>query len=396
MVVLAVISFAIWYFVGPEPAFTNAIIILVTVLIIACPCALGLATPTAITVGIGKGALHGILIRNAEALEKARDIDVLLVDKTGTITKGKPEVTDLAFHDEIDDDFLKNVLFSIESQSEHPLAESIVNYLKQNKTTKSLSITQFENHPGKGVSADVNGHKYQIGSLRLINESNDQNRLLMEKIQQWENTGKTVMVMLEDKKLVSVIAVKDTLKESSPAAIRTLQEMGIKVVMVTGDNRNTAEKIAAETGISDVVAEVLPEEKAAVVKKYQQQGKKVAMAGDGINDAPALALADVGIAMGTGTDIAMESASITLVKGDISRIAEAIMLSRETVKTIRENLFWAFIYNLISLPIAAGVLYPVNGFLLNPMIAGGAMAFSSVSVVLNSLRLKMKPLKLKR
>jgi P-type Cu2+ transporter len=391
VVAIALISFGIWIYLGPEPAFTNALIILVTVLIIACPCALGLATPTAITVGIGKGALNGILIRNAEALEKSRDIDILLIDKTGTVTKGKPEVTDVVNSPEIDTKLFRNLLFTIESNSEHPLAEAIVNGLKKEANVSQLKVSGFENTPGKGVGAFYKDHHYKIGSPRLLKENNIQPvGGLMDQIIRLEQEGKTVVVVLRDSSLIGLVAVKDTIKESSPHAIKTLQEMGIQVVMLTGDSKYNAEKIGMEVGITEIVAEVLPEEKADWVLKYQAEGKKVAMAGDGINDAPALALADVGIAMGTGADIAMESAQITLVKGDIGKIAEAIKLSRETVKTIRQNLFWAFFYNVISIPVAAGVLYPINGFLLSPMIAGGAMAFSSVSVVLNSLRLKMK------
>lgn len=388
---IALISFGAWYFLGPEPAFTNALVILVTVLIIACPCALGLATPTAITVGIGKGALHGILIRNAESLEKAREINVLMVDKTGTITKGKPELTGFRHSGKIEGHLFKSLLVSIESHSEHPLAEAIVNSLKEDPETKMLDMSGFENYPGQGVGAIYNNQLYRIGSVRLLkDEALLPDQEIMNVVESWEQDGQTVVVVLREQELIGAAAVRDTVKKNAAQAIKNLHNMNIEVVMLTGDNRYNAEKVAAEAGIDRVIAEALPEDKAAWVKKYQDQGKIVGMAGDGINDAPALALADVGIAMGTGTDVAMESAAITLVKGDISKIAEAIRLSRETVKTIRQNLFWAFIYNVISLPVAAGILYPVNGFLLNPMIAGGAMAFSSVSVVMNSLRLKMK------
>lgn len=392
VVAIALLSFSVWFFAGPEPAFTNAMIIMVTVLIIACPCALGLATPTAIMVGIGKGALHGILIRNAESLEKAREIDVLMVDKTGTITKGKPELTNYKSLG-VDDAFFKSLLYSIELFSEHPVAEAIVSSFKVDPDAEQLDLSGFENYPGKGVGAFLDKSLYKAGSVRLMkDEAVSADPELMEAIETWESEGKSIVTVIRDNTLIGAAAVRDTVKPNAIDAIRRLHEMNIKVVMLTGDNKRNAERIAAETGIDRVIAEALPEDKAEWVRKYQEEGKVVAMAGDGINDAPALALADVGIAMGTGTDVAIESAAITLVKGDISKIAEAVKLSRETVKTIRQNLFWAFVYNVISIPIAAGALYPVNGFLLNPMIAGAAMSFSSVSVVLNSLRLKMKRL----
>lgn len=392
VVIIALVSFAIWYNWGPEPSFTNALVILVTVLIIACPCALGLATPTAITVGIGKGATRGILIKDAQALEKAREINVLLVDKTGTITQGRPRVTDFITAPDQDQPQLEAIVLALEKKSEHPLAEAMVEYLVQTETN-AMKVEEFNSLTGRGITGMVNNNNYFIGSPRISQEKAvHMEENLKSRMEQLEKDGKTVIIVTENDKMVAVVAIKDTVKENAREAIASLHHNGVKVVMVTGDNRQTAEKIAAEVGIDQVIAEVLPEDKAKVVKDFQQKGQKVAMAGDGINDAPALAQADVGIAMGTGTDVAIESATITLLKGDLSKIAQAIQLSRQTVKTIRENLFWAFFYNVISIPIAAGVLYPVNGFLLNPMIAGGAMAFSSVSVVTNSLRLKLKKL----
>jgi len=390
VVTLALISFAIWYLAGPEPAFTNAFVILVTVLIIACPCALGLATPTAITVGVGKGATNGILIKDAKALESTKDIEVLLVDKTGTITKGKPEVTNIAYStaNEHTEQYQK-IILALESRSEHPLAESIINHLENKQTGLLPEVSEFENIPGLGVEGKIGTNNYFVGSPAIFKKKNLEWPADLEvKWEKWASEGKTVVVLLEDNEAVALLGIRDTIKENSRSAIEKLHQMGIEVVMITGDNPQTAEKIAKEAGIDHFEAEVLPEEKSRIVQRYQAAGKKVAMAGDGINDAPALAMADVGIAMGTGTDIAMESASITLLKGDLIKIAEAIVLSKKTVRTIRENLFWAFFYNVIALPIAAGILYPVNGFLLNPMIAGGAMAFSSFSVVMNSLRLK--------
>jgi Cu2+-exporting ATPase len=386
VITLAVLAFSIWYFLGPEPAFTNAFVILVTVLIIACPCALGLATPTAITVGVGKGAENGILIKDAVALEKAREIQVLMVDKTGTITRGKPEVTDFVFVG--DEAFYRQVVWTIESRSDHPVAESIAARFNENG---NLPVESYETIGGKGIEATIGSKNYFIGSPAFLSAAaREGNAELNQKLEKWSADGKTIAVLIENGVWVGLIAVQDAIKENSGEAISLLHQLNIRVIMLTGDHEKTAAKIAAEVGIDEYYAGVLPENKLQILEKYQKEGFKVAMAGDGINDAPALAKADVGIAMGNGTDVAMESASITLLKGDLSRIAQSIKLSGQTVKTIRENLFWAFIYNIIAIPIAAGLLYPINGFLLNPMLAGAAMAFSSFSVVMNSLRLKRK------
>lgn len=394
VIVIAIISFVVWGVWGPEPQITFAIITSVTVLIIACPCALGLATPTAIMVGIGKGAENGILIKDAESLELAHKLNVIAVDKTGTITQGKPEVTDMIWDVPIERrNEISNVILSIESQSEHPLALAVVNHLKK-ENSESLALESFESITGKGVKASFGNEVFLIGNRRLLEENKiETSSALKEKIDQLSQEAKTVVYVAQHNEAVALIGIADTIKETSKAAILALQKMGLKVHMLTGDNQQTAEAIGRQAGVDHIKAEVLPADKAEYVKKLQSEGLKVAMVGDGINDSPALAQADVGIAMGTGTDIAIESAEITLIKGDLEDIVKAIKLSKETVKTIRQNLFWAFIYNLIGIPIAAGVLYPFTGFLLNPMFAAAAMAFSSVSVVTNSLRLKARSLK---
>ncbi len=387
---LAILSAAIWYLFGPEPQITYSFVILVTVLIIACPCALGLATPTALMVGIGKGAENGILIRNAEALERARQINVIVVDKTGTITKGHPEVSEIVWlqSDVKKDQILEDVL-AIEKKSEHPLASSIVRYLNH-LTNSSINVVNFNTITGLGVSATINDNEYIIGNCQLMGE----NQICIEEehqyFNQFGNTSQTQVFVAKNKSLVALISIADKIKDNSISAIQSLHKMNLQVHMLTGDNQGAAEEIAKRTGIDNFKAEVLPKDKLDYIKELQQKGYNVAMVGDGINDSPALSQADIGIAMGHGTDIAMESADITLVKGDLEKIAASLKLSKETVLTIKENLFWAFIYNIVAIPIAAGILYPINGFMLNPMIAGGAMAFSSVSVVLNSLRLKSK------
>ena len=386
VIVIAVASFIVWNIFGGDNGFTQGLLALVTVLVIACPCALGLATPTAIMVGVGKGAEKGILIKDAESLELAKKVNAVILDKTGTITEGKPVVTNDFWTEETP--ILKQILFSIEKQSEHPLADAVVSHLKNQNT---VSITQFESITGKGAKAEIDGITYFIGNKRLIQE----NEILIEnavaqKANQWGNEAKTVIWFANTKKTIAILAIADQIKATSKKAIEELQLSGIEVYMLTGDNEMTAKAVSEKVGIKHYKAEVLPEHKAAFVKQLQQQGKVVAMVGDGINDSTALAQADVSIAMGKGSDIAMDVAKMTIISSDLTKIPEAIHLSKSTVRTIKQNLFWAFIYNLIGIPIAAGILYPINGFLLNPMIAGAAMALSSVSVVSNSLWLKYK------
>lgn len=391
VVSIALLSFALWYFLGPSPQFTTAMVVLVSVLIIACPCALGLATPTAITVGIGKGAQQGILIKDAEALEKAARIDVLFVDKTGTLTEGKPQLTDFIVAPDKDKTAIQQAVLAIEKQSEHPLARAVVNYLEQAGIAPAVEAEYFQNRSGFGVAAAVGSSSFLLGNRRLMEEERAVfTPALEEKAIQLAGEQKTVIFVARKGEVVALIGLQDTIKEEARQAVHALHKQGIKVIMLTGDNKATAAYVARETGIDEFYAEVLPEDKGTHVKQYKAKGKIVAMAGDGINDAPALALADVGIAMSTGTDIAIESAPITLLNGNIGALTKAIRLSAATSKTIRQNLFWAFIYNIIAIPVAAGALYPLWGFLLDPMIAGAAMAFSSLSVVLNSLRLKMR------
>ncbi len=386
VIAIAITAFIVWNIFGGDNGFTQGMLALITVLVIACPCALGLATPTAIMVGVGKGAEKGILIKDAESLELAKKVNVVILDKTGTITEGKPVVTNDFWTDE--NPTLKQILFSIEKQSEHPLAEAVVSHLKSQSTT---TISKFESITGKGAKAEVKGETYFIGNKRLMEENNISiNESILEKVQRWSNEAKTVIWFADSQQVISVIAIADQIKATSQKAIEELQQSGIEVYMLTGDNENTAKAVSEKVGIKHYKAEVLPEHKAAFVKQLQEQGKIVAMVGDGINDSTALAQADVSIAMGKGSDIAMDVAKMTIISSDLTKISEAIHLSKSTVSTIKQNLFWAFIYNLIGIPIAAGILYPINGFLLNPMIAGAAMAMSSVSVVSNSLWLKYK------
>lgn len=386
VIALALISFGIWYFLGPEPVFTQAMVIFITVLIIACPCALGLATPTALMVGIGKGASGGILIKDAQALESAHQIDVLILDKTGTITEGKPSVT----YSSIDDVRLQEIVLAIEMQSEHPIASAVVNHLKMAEISPA-EIEQFESITGKGVRASVNDHTYYLGNQRLLEDfSILTDSQWIEKAKELEAKANTVIFLGDEKGVLGIMAIADKIKASSKSAIQELIKKGIDVFMLTGDNESTASAIAKEVGITHFHANVLPAEKGDFVRKKQEQGFIVAMVGDGINDSSALAQANVGIAMGSGTDIAMESADITLMNSNLELVNVAIRLSTETMKTIRQNLFWAFIYNIVAIPIAAGALYPTFDFLLNPMIAGAAMSLSSISVLANSLRLKNK------
>ncbi len=381
---IAILSLISWVILGGENGFTQGILALVTVLVIACPCALGLATPTAIMVGVGKGAEQGILIKDAESLELAKKVDAIILDKTGTITYGKPTVTNSKWLDE--NDILKQILLSIEKQSEHPLAEAVVNYLKDINT---VHIHHIESLTGKGVRANYKDINYLVGNQKLLTENQILiDNSLKEQADKWLHEAKTVIWFADDKKALAVLAIADEIKETSIEAIKELQKMGIEVHMLTGDNYNTAKAIAEKTGISSFKGEVLPKDKADFVKELQAQGKIVAMVGDGINDSTALAQANVSIAMGKGSDIAIDVAKMTIISSDLMKISTAIKLSKSTVNTIKQNLFWAFIYNVVGIPIAAGILYPINGFLLNPMIAGAAMALSSISVVGNSLRLK--------
>lgn len=386
---IAVLAFILWVILDPANGFSHGLLALVTVLIIACPCALGLATPTAIMVGIGKGAEKGILIKDAESLEIAKKTDAVVLDKTGTITEGRPQVTDILWNN--NDSSKASVFMSLERQSEHPLAEAVVKYFNQSEYNNYDSVDKFESLTGKGVKGYVDGQLFFAGNEKLLSEngiliSSD----LKQKSEQLSQEAKTVIWFADADRALAVIAITDKVKESSKEAVRQMQAAGIKVYMLTGDIESTAKAIAANVGVDQYQAGVQPLQKAEFVKQLQAKGKTVAMVGDGINDSAALAQADISIAMGKGSDIAIDVAKITIISSDLTKIPEAIKLSKQTVSTIRQNLFWAFIYNLIGIPIAAGLLYPINGFLLNPMIAGAAMALSSVSVVTNSLMLKWK------
>ena len=385
---ISILTFISWIIWGNENAFTYALMNAVTVLVIACPCALGLATPTAIMVGIGKGAENNILIKDAESLELSHNITAVVLDKTGTITEGKPAVSDVIFKDEQDMAELQSVLLAIELQSEHPLAEAVVRHF-ENTAIEPVALDKIESITGKGVPANYKNQQYLVGSPSMMKE----NKVILDEslqnnIQQLQQQAKTVIIFSKNGIARIVLAITDSIKEKSAFAIERLQKMGIEVYMLTGDNQQTAKAIAEQVGLKNFKAEVMPAEKAAFVEQLQKDGKIVAMVGDGINDSHALATADVSIAMGKGSDIAMDVAKMTLITSDLNSIPKAINLSKKTVATIKQNLFWAFIYNIIGIPIAAGILFSINGFLLNPMIAGAAMALSSVSVVGNSLRLK--------
>lgn len=382
---ISILTFILWFVLGGDNGIVHGLLAAITVLVIACPCALGLATPTAIMVGVGKGAENGILIKDAESLELARKVDAIILDKTGTITESRPEVTGVQWLN--NDDTTKNILLSIEKQSEHPLAEAVLKHLK---SVQTVTLSMFDSITGKGAKAGHNNETYFVGNKTLLKENNITIAgQLQKQADEWTAQSKTVIWFADSKQALSVIAIADKIKETSVAAIGQMQEMGIELYMLTGDNEATAKAIAEQAGIKHYKAEVLPQHKADFVKELQQHGKTVAMVGDGINDSTALATADVSIAMGKGSDIAMDVAKMTIISSDLTKIPRAIKLSKQTVATIKQNLFWAFIYNLIGIPIAAGILYPINGFLLNPMIAGAAMALSSVSVVSNSLRLKL-------
>ena len=388
---IAVLSFAAWFISG-EP-FVFAMTIFISVLVIACPCALGLATPTAIMVGTGKGAENGILIKGGEALETAHKINTVVLDKTGTITQGKPEVTDILPAPGVKRDYLLRLAASAEKGSEHPLGEAIVR-LAESEMLEILKTDKFEAIPGQGIAVEIDGSRILLGNSKLMAEKGIDLSSLQSFADTLADEGKTPMFMVVDKKLAGVIAVADVVKPSSAAAIQKLHRMGIEVAMITGDNRKTAEAIAKQVGIDRILAEVMPQDKASEVKKLQAEGKKVAMVGDGINDAPALVQADIGIAIGSGTDVAMESADIVLMKSDLMDVATAIQLSKSTIRNIKQNLFWAFGYNVAGIPIAAGLLFVFGGPLLNPMFAAAAMSMSSVSVLTNALRLKrFKPSK---
>ncbi|HYE56327.1 MAG TPA: heavy metal translocating P-type ATPase, partial [Chitinophagaceae bacterium] len=386
---IAIVTFITWMIFGGENAFTHALLTSVTVLVIACPCALGLATPTAIMVGVGKGAENNILIKDAESLELAHKVDTLILDKTGTITEGKPLVTDIRWM--VHEDTLpyhKEILYTLEARSEHPLAEAIAGRLK-GEGIKSIAMDAFESITGRGVKARLAATTYFIGNEQLLRENRiDIHQQVTSDASRLQEEANTVVYFADNEKVVAIIAIADKVKATSPAAVQALQARGIDVYMLTGDNEETARAVAKQVGLTHYKAAVMPSGKANFIKQLQQQGKVVAMVGDGINDSHALAQADVSIAMGKGSDIAMDVAKMTLITSDLGSITKALNLSAKTVKGVRQNLFWAFIYNVIGIPLAAGVLYPVNGFLLDPMIAGAAMALSSISVVMNSLRLK--------
>jgi Cu+-exporting ATPase len=387
VVLTAIVTFLIWGFFGPPPRMAYALVNAVAVLIIACPCALGLATPMSVMVGVGRGAMAGVLIKNAESLEIFRKVDTLIFDKTGTLTEGKPKLISVVPSSGIDERELLRLAGSIERGSEHPLAQAIV----KGAESKAITLTEvkdFKSFTGKGVMGNVDGQTIMLGHQKWLEEINIGTDLPAAKAERLRKDGQTVMFLATKEKCLGMLGVADSIKESTLEAIKLLHHEGLRLIMVTGDNQATAEAVAGKLGIDEVRAGVLPENKAEIVKELQSQGKRVGMAGDGVNDAPALAQADVGIAMGSGTDVAMESAGITLVKGDLRGIAKARVLSRATIRNIRENLFFAFIYNILGVPVAAGALYPFFGILLSPIIASAAMSFSSVSVVANALRLR--------
>jgi Cu+-exporting ATPase len=387
VIAVAILAFAAWGMFGPEPRFGFGLVAAVSVLIIACPCALGLATPMSIMVGVGRGAHSGVLIKNAEALERMEKIDTIVVDKTGTLTRGKPEVVAIRTAGEIGEDEVLRLAASLERASEHPLATAIVKAAE----TRGLALAEpsnFDAPVGKGVMGMVEGRSLVIGNAKFLDSNAVSTEPLAEEADLLRRDGATVVFVGIDGTATGLIAIADPVKPTTPQALEALKADGIHVVMLTGDNRTTAEAVARKLGIDAVEAEVLPDRKSAVVERLRQEGRVVGMAGDGVNDAPALAAADVGIAMGTGTDVAIESAGVTLLEGDLQGIVRARRLSQATMRNIRQNLFFAFIYNAAGVPIAAGVLYPVFGILLSPMIAAAAMSLSSVSVIANALRLR--------
>jgi Cu+-exporting ATPase len=387
VILIAVVTFIIWTIVGPEPQFAYALINAVAVLIIACPCALGLATPMSIMVAMGKGAQVGVLFRDAEAIEVLRDVNTLVVDKTGTLTEGKPELVTVAPVTGVEEKELLRLGASLERASEHPLAAAIVAGAEK-RAVELTRVDSFESITGKGVHGKIDGHAVALGNRGLLQDLGIDPGNLAEQAEVLRVDGQTVMFVTIDGRPSGLLGVADPIRQSSAEAINQLHAQGIRIIMLTGDSRTTAQAVAAKLNIDEVAAEVLPNQKAEIVKRFQAQKQRVAMAGDGINDAPALAQADVGIAMGTGTDVAIASAGVTLVKGDLRGIIRARRLSRATMNNIKQNLFFAFVYNALGVPIAAGVLYPVFGLLLSPMIAAAAMSFSSVSVIGNALRLR--------
>ena len=394
VLVIAFLTLGTWLIIGSQylgfsQALSFGLVSFVGILVIACPCALGLATPTAIIVGVGKGAKEGVLIKDAATLEKLHKVNTVVVDKTGTITKGKPTLVDIQNLSSLHNDELISILASLEKKSEHPIAHAIVNYA-QERNISVFDVSNFEGIQGKGLKGLIHGIEYFVGNAKLVNDLNVS--FDVAKLNEFTSQGKTPVILATKEKVIGFVMVSDEIKTESIAAVKNLHELGIKVVMLTGDDEKAAKYIASLVGIDDVVAHVLPQDKLAKIKELQAEGRIVAMAGDGVNDAPALAQADVGIAMGTGTDVAIESAGITLLGGDISKLVKAIKLSKITMRGIKQNLFWAFIYNIVGIPLAAGALYPVFGWMLNPVFAGFAMAMSSVSVVSNSLRIKAKKL----
>jgi Cu2+-exporting ATPase/Cu+-exporting ATPase len=394
VLVIAFLTLLVWLLVGSGPlgfsqALSFGMVSFVGILVIACPCALGLATPTAIIVGVGKGAKEGILIKDAATLQKLHKVDTVVVDKTGTITTGKPTLVNIQNLSDLKDQELISILASLETKSEHPIAHAIVNYASK-KNINTENVSNFESIKGKGLKGLVNNKEYFVGNTKLIQDlgiSFD-----VSKIEEFSAQGKTPVLLATKEEVLGFVMVADAIKPEAIEAVKNLHKIGIKMVMLTGDNKNTAEYIAKLVGIDEVIAEVLPEDKLNKIKELQKGGHIVAMAGDGVNDAPALAQADVGIAMGTGTDVAIESAGITLLGGDMSKLVKAIKLSKITMRGIKQNLFWAFFYNIIGIPLASGIFYPIFGWLLSPVFAGFAMAMSSVSVVSNSLRIKAKKL----
>ena len=387
VIAVAIISFFVWFYIGPEPRFAHGLVAAVAVLIIACPCALGLATPMSIMVGVGRGAGLGVLIKNAEALERFEKVDTLVVDKTGTLTEGRPKVTAIVPRGGVSETELLQTAATLERSSEHPLALAIVNAAIE-RGAQLGDAQDFDSPVGKGVTGVVNGKMLILGSYRIMEENSVDVSSVRVQAEQLRSEGATVIFMAADGQIEGLFAIADPVKATTPDAVKALVAEGVRVVMLTGDNNTTALAVARSLGISEVEAEVLPEDKSKIVSRLRSEGRIVAMAGDGVNDAPALAAADVGIAMGTGTDVAIESAGVTLLKGDLQGIVRARQLSRATMANIRQNLFFAFIYNAAGVPIAAGVLYPSFGLLLSPIIAAAAMALSSVSVVGNSLRLR--------
>ncbi|PIQ83077.1 MAG: hypothetical protein COV76_00260 [Candidatus Omnitrophica bacterium CG11_big_fil_rev_8_21_14_0_20_64_10] len=390
---IAALTFVVWAWIGPEPRLAYALVNAVAVLIIACPCALGLATPMSIMVGVGRGAQAGVLIRDAEALQTVEKVDTLIVDKTGTLTEGKPRLVSVVPASGVEAGELLRVAGALERASEHPLAQAIVagaeaRLVENGVRHRFPQVSDFQSKTGKGVAGTVGGRRVALGNAAMMEEIQVSVRELSKEAERLRREGQTVMFVAADGKPAGLLGVSDPIKGSTPEAIRLLHQAGIRIVMVTGDNRTTAEAVAGKLGIDQLHAGVLPEKKSDLVRELQGQGKVVAMAGDGVNDAPALAAADVGIAMGTGTDVAMESAGATLIQGDLRGIARLRTLSRGVMRNIRQNLFFAFVYNGLGVPVAAGLLYPFFGLLLSPMIAGAAMSFSSVSVIANALRLR--------